>query len=169
VTITFPPWYLTDRAKQLTDAEFLLKGWATENITGDINVVSWLPVGDKVLADVESGISYLRIFRIGGIMSIEDSKSWVDTPRIQFAAICPTRDESWQVITFIRTVLWQYHLHSGRLSGAGIYTMCKTIGEVEGPQLTPVQFRDERLVPVTFDLEMSRAKGLPDYRIDLGL
>lgn len=169
MTITFPPWYDTDPAKQLTDSERLLKGWASDNITGDITVASWLPQGDVVLADVENGKSWLRIFRTGGIMDSSDMKSWVDTPRIQFAAICPTRDLSWQIINFIRTVMWQYHLRAGRISGGGIYTMLKTIGEVEGPALTPTQFRDERLVPVTFDLEMQRPKGLPDYRIPLGL
>ena len=42
-------------------------------------------------------------------------------------------------------------------------------GEIVGPQLVPEQFRDERLVPVTFEVHADRRKGLPDYRTALGL
>lgn len=164
----FPDWY--DKTRTLADAEFLVKNYFS-NMLPDTNVVSWLPSGDDVLKSITGTPPqrWLRIFRVGGPISLEDTKSWVDQPRIQFAAIAPTRDESWDIITFIRTVAWQFHLHPGRMTAAGTYAMVKTIGEVEGPQLTPVQFRDERLVPVTFDFDMSRSKGLPDYRIPLGL
>lgn len=167
MAVTFPDWYDKDDAVP-QDAEYLIKNFFAEKLPDTI-VNTWLPAGDIVLADITSGKSYLRIFRVGGPMSLAEGKSWFDQPRIQFAALAPTRDESWDIITFIRTVLWTYRLHPGRMSAAGIYAMVKTIGEVEGPEMTPVQFRDERLVPVTFDLEMQRKKGLPDYRIPLGL
>lgn len=165
----FPDWYDPTNTK-ITDSEFLLKNYFQDNLP-DTNVVSWLPSGDDILASITATPPqrWLRIFRVGGVMGLNDNRSWNDKPRIQFAAIAPTRDESWDIITFIRIVLWTYHLHPGRMRAGGTYGMVDTIGEVEGPQLTPVQFRDERLVPVTFDLDMSGKKGLPDYRIPLGL
>lgn len=166
---TFPDWYDPTKTK-ITDAERLIKNYF-QDFLPDTNVVSWLPSGDDILASLTTDPPqrWLRVFRIGGPMGYEDGKSWNDKPRIQFAAIAPTRDESWDIITFVRIVLWQFHLHPGRMTAGGTYAMVETVGEVEGPALTPVQFRDERLVPVTLDLDFTGKKGLPDYRIPLGL
>lgn len=164
---TFPAWY--DVTKTWLDTEYVLKN-AFQVWLPDTNVLSWLPQSDVILSTVQAGGSYLRIFRTGGQLSgDEQRKSFVDAARIQFAAIANTRDQSWDITNFVRTVLWAYFRQSGRISGGGITCVMNTIGEVQGPQLTPVEFRDERLVPVTFDLEFQRPKGLPDYRIPLGL
>jgi hypothetical protein len=163
----FPVWY--DTTKTWLDTEFVLKNAFQTWLTAT-NVLSWLPQSDVILATVQGGGSYLRIFRTGGHLDGDTQrKSYVDAARVQFAAIANTRDQSWDIINFVRTVLWAYFIQAGRISGGGITAIMSTIGEVEGPQLTPVEFRDERLVPVTFDLEFQRPKGLPDYRIPLGL
>lgn len=164
---TFPAWY--DTAKTWLDTEYVLKN-AFAAWLPDTFVLSWLPVSDQILTTVQAGGAYLRIFRVGGQLSADTQrKSNVDCARIQFAAIANTRDESWDIINFVRTVMWAYFDQAGRITGGDITCVMSTIGEIQGPQLTPVEFRDERLVPVTFDLEFQRPKGLPDYRIPLGL
>lgn len=166
--VTFPSWY--DKTKTLVDQEFVLKNFF-DALLPDVNVMTWLPAGDVVLKDItQNDAKYLRIFRTGGYMVTADEKrKYADRGRHQFAAIAANRDQSWEIINFIRTVLWEYYLRSGRMEAAGVSAMVTTIGEVEGPQLEPQQFRDERLVPVTFDLDFEKPKGLPDYRIALGL
>jgi hypothetical protein len=164
---TFPAWYHTD--KTWLDTEYVLKN-AFAAWLPDTDVLSWLPASDNVLKTIQAGGAYLRIFRTGGQLSGDtERKSNVDCARIQFAAIANTRNESWDIINFVRSVMWAYFEQSGRITGGDITCVMSTIGEVQGPQLSPVEFRDERLVPVTFDLEFQRPKGLPDYRIPLGL
>jgi hypothetical protein len=133
-------------------------------LTG-VDVVSWVP--PDYASQLASGVAYLRIFRLGGHVNV-DSKSWVDETRIQFAALSASRDDSWLLIEFVRQVLYAYR-EGGTVTGPTTTTFIVVPGEAVGPQLIPEQMRDERLVPVTFDVHIDRRKGLPNYRDELNL
>jgi hypothetical protein len=158
--IGYPAWY----AGGCPDIEAVMRDLFSPLLTG-VNVVSWVPpdYGDELNA----GITYLRVYRLGGRINV-DTKSWVDETRIQFAALSASRDDSWRLIEFVRQVLYAFRF-GGPVGGPSGPTYIVVPGEIVGPQLVPEQFRDERLVPVTFEVHADRRKGLPDYRSALGL
>lgn len=133
-------------------------------LTG-VEVVSWVP--PDYASQLASGIAYLRIFRLGGRINV-DSKSWVDETRVQFAALSASRDDSWHLIEFVRQILYAFRF-GGAVIGSASTAFIVVDGEVVGPQLIPEQMRDERLVPVTFEVHVDRPKGLPNYRQELSL
>lgn len=140
----------------------------------NVSVLSWFPPEKEVLQNIiDNNAIYLRIFRAGGrIIRQEDRKGDVDQSRMQFAAMSSSRDLSWEVIEFVRQMLYCYLNGGGRMQTETLYALISVNGEVTGPSLTPEAFRDQRLVPVTFELESQRRKGLPsfsEYGAELGL
>lgn len=166
--IGFPPWY----GGGFVDIERLLSGFYDVLLT-NVTVLNWFPPDTELLDDVEAGIIYLRIFRSGGrIVFDEDGKAEVDRPHVQFAAMSKSRDLSWEVIEFVRNTLYPFSRGGGRMQGGDLYAVITCNGEVLGPSLTAEAFRDPRLVPITFELESQRRKGLPSfskYGAELGL
>jgi hypothetical protein len=158
--IGYPAWYQGGCA----DVERVMRDLFVPLLTG-VEVVSWVP--PAYATDLAAGVTFLRIFRLGGRINV-DSKSWVDETRIQFAALSGSRDDSWELIEFVRQTLYAYRF-GGAVTGSTSTTFIVVSGEVLGPQLIPEQLRDERLVPVVFEVHTDRPKGLPDYRRSLGL
>lgn len=153
--IGYPVWY----AGGCPDAERVLKDLFTGLLTG-VAVVAWLP--PDYATTLQSGTAFLRVFRMGGSLNV-DNKNWVDQTRIQIAALSASRDESWALIEFVRQVLYSFR-DGGHVQGSGTTTFIQVEGELTGPQLIPEQMRDERLVPVTFEIHLDRPRGLPNYR-----
>lgn len=165
----FPPWWVGGFA----DIEVLLSEWY-QNLLSRVIVLNWFPPENEVLTEIEAnGTIYLRIFRSGGrIVFDEGGEGEVDRAHVQFAAMSASRDLSWQVIEFVRNTLYCFRRGGGRMVTANNYAVIECNGEIVGPALTPEAFRDQRLVPVTFELDSQRRKGLPSfskYGAELGL
>lgn len=163
----YPAWYRGG----FVDIEWLLIEYFQGLLPG-VNVLSWLPPEKTVLEQIQQGVIYLRIFRSGGRIIKQQDGGNVDQPHVQFAAMSASRDLSWEVIEFVRQVMYCYLNGGGRIQTPTLYALISCNGEMTGPALTPEAFRDQRLVPVTFELESQRRKGLPsfnDYGTELGL
>lgn len=158
--IGYPVWY----EGGCPDVERVLRDLLSPLLTG-VEVVSWLP--PDYANTLANGTAFLRVFRMGGRINV-DNRNWVDETRVQIAALSTYRDDSWALIEFVRQVLYAYR-EGGHVSSAGSQTFIEVPGEVVGPQLIPEAMRDERLVPVTFDVFTDRPRGLPIYRKALGL
>lgn len=161
MSIGYPPWYQGG----CPDVERVMRDLFADLLTG-VEVVAWMP--PDYANQLASGVSFLRIFRLGGRINV-DNRAWVDETRVQFAALSESRDDSWALVEFVRQVLYAYREGGGHVVGPTTTTFIAVPGEVVGPQLIPEQMRDERLVPVTFDVHTNRPKGLPNYRQELGL
>lgn len=156
--ITYPAWY----GGGFPDIEILMAD-LFQPLLGGVEVVSWLPEPNTYNAQLDAGYGYLRAFRMGGKINYDQKR---DEPKVQLAALTRKRDDSWQLIEFIRQVLDAYQL-GGVVPGTGIsLTMA---GEVVGPQLVPEIIQDDRLVPITFELHTKKPKGLKNYRQAMGL
>lgn len=165
----FPDWY----EGGFVDIEWLLQGYFSQ-LLSNVVCLGWLPPEQELLHAIEEDRTiYLRIFRSGGrIIKGEGGKGDVDRAHVQFAALSASRDLSWEVIEFVRQVLYCYLGGGGRISVDDLYAVISVQGEIVGPTLTPEAFRDPRLVPVTFELDVQRRKGLPSfskYAGELGL
>lgn len=165
----FPAWWLGG----FVDIEVLLSLYYQALLTRVV-VLNWFPPDQELLDEIENhGTIYLRIFRSGGrIVFDEDGKAEVDRPHVQFAAMSASRDLSWAVIEFVRNTLYAFARGGGRMQAGDLYSVVTCNGEIVGPALTAEAFRDQRLVPITFELETQRRKGLPSfnkYGAELGL
>ena len=158
--IGYPAWYQGG----CPDVERVVRDLFTPLLI-NVSVCSWVP--PDCASQLTAGNAFLRVFRTGGRINVEN-RAWVDEARIQIAALSASRDDSWALIEFVRQVLYAYR-NGGHVISEGRKVFIAVPGEVVGPQLVPEQFRDERLVPVTFDVETNRRKGLPDYRTALNL
>lgn len=165
-----PAWY----EGGFVDIERLLNEYFSTLMTGVI-CVTWLPPEKEMLERLQKPekAAYLRIFRSGGEALIgTGGKPSVDQPQVQFAAYSANRDISWEVIEFVRQTLYCYRGGGGRVEAGDLYAHVTMLREMTGPSLSPEAFRDPRLVPVTFELETQRRKGLPSFRAystELGL
>lgn len=159
MTVTLPVWYTGG----YPDIEKLLTNWLQPMLS--VSVVSWLPkpaVYEEVLQTTEG---FLRIYRTGGKINRPEKR---DEPRVQFAALTRSRDDSWTLIEFVRQCLEAFgDTNSSTTVIASTKIGCP--GEVVGPQLIPELLQDDRLVPITFELWTSRPDGLDKYRQALGL
>jgi hypothetical protein len=164
----FPPWY----EGGFVDIEWLLMDYFGGLLSG-VTCLTWLPPEKEALEQIQLGTIYLRIFRSGGrIVRGEANEGSVDRAHVQFATYSASRDLSWEVIEFVRQVLYCFDRGGSRMQTASQYAVITCNGEIVGPALVPEAFRDPRLVPVTFELESQRRKGLPSfdkYGADLGL
>lgn len=160
--VALPDWYKGGTP----DIEKLLRALLQPQLS-DTNVVSWIPKPDVYQAQIALGRSYLRTYRTGGGWNDAQSR---DEPRVQFAALCPSRDESWQLIEFVRQTLICFIRETGVLVNLnGTQYKFAAEGEIAGPQLIPELLQDDKLVPITFQLFTWKPKGLPDYRAALNL
>jgi hypothetical protein len=165
----FPAWY----EGGFVDIERLLTDWFAALLPA-ITCLTWFPPEEELLYQIEQGTIYLRIFRSGGriVFDEESGDGNVDRSHVQFAGMSASRDLSWEVIEFVRNVLYCFKRGGARMTTASTYATITCIGEVTGPMLTPEAFRDQRLVPITFELDSQRRKGVPSfskYGAELGL
>jgi hypothetical protein len=158
--IGYPAWYLGG----CPDVERVLKELFTDLLDG-VEVISWLP--PDFAAKLSSGLAFVRIFRMGGAMNI-DTKSYVDQTRVQIATLSGSRDDANLLMEFVRQVLYAFRF-GGTVHGQTITAYIQVEGELVGPQLLPEQMRDERLIAATFQINVDRPKGLPNYRQELDL
>lgn len=175
MTITYPTWWrggCPDVERTIKDLFTHSANRAAANLVG-VDVVSWLPQPKDAAAWLNQGNGYLRVYRTGG--SVDRNKyPLVDVTRVQIAAWCTNRDASWGLIEYVREILGAFEtggtVHRSTTSLFGLTTtFIRVPGELVGPQLLPEQIRDDRLVPVTFEIQTDRPKGLPDYREQLQL
>ncbi len=157
--ITYPDWYHGG----FPDAEVLMETLFTPLLSG-VTPVKWLPAESVIESTLKSGDGYLRIYRTGGRINFEQNR---DEPNVQFVAMTKSRDESWRLIEFVRQVLSQFVKQSALVPGTTHVLGCA--GELLGPNLTPGEMRDERLVPATFTLQTWGPGGLDKYGQALGL
>lgn len=173
--ITYPSWWrggCPDVERTIKDLFTYTQNLAAVDLTG-IQVVSWLPQPIDAAAWLNQGNGYLRVYRTGGAVD-RDKHPWVDITRVQIAAWCTSRDASWGLIEYVREILGVFvdggTVKRSTTSLSGLTTtFIRVPGELVGPQLLPEQIRDDRLVPVTFEIQTDRPKGLPDYREQLQL
>lgn len=159
MALQLPNWY--DPTKSCPDVEKDVVRPLFQPLLANTNVVSWLPKADVYESVLSSGGGYLRAYRTGGAWN-DDQKR--DEPRVQFAALRRSRDESWQLIKFVRDILRPFIHASGIVNGFKF----DVDGEVAGPQLIPELLQDDKLVPITVQF-YTWPKGTPDYRAALGL
>lgn len=152
MAITYPGWW--DREQMgFPNIENLLKTLFTPLVSG-ITVTYWLPSQDVIEDTLEDGGGFLRIYRTGGAVNLQQNR---DEPNVQIAALTKSRDISWDLLEFARTgVLGQFEKAA---IVPGTTHRLQYEREVLGPQLIPEQFRDERLVPSTFSLHTWRQSG----------
>jgi hypothetical protein len=175
VTITYPTFWrggCADVERTIKDLFTHTENLAASGLTG-LEVVSWLPQPADAAAWLNAGNGFLRVYRTGGTVD-RDKHPMVDMTRVQIAAWCTNRDASWELIEYVREILYAF-VDGGTVkrSTTSIFGLTTTFirvpGELVGPQLLPEQIRDDRLVPVTFEIQTDRPKGLPDYREQLQL
>jgi hypothetical protein len=160
MALELPDWYRGG----YPDVEKLLRTLFAP-LLANTHVVSWIPKPSTYNDEITAGRGYLRIYRTGGAINYTGARR--DEPRVQFAALRSTRDESWELIEFVRQVLSCF-VDNGAIV-PGTPTKLHAEGEVVGPQLIPELLQDDRLVPITFELHTWKPKGLPDYRVALNL
>lgn len=168
--ITYPSWWRggsPDAERTIKDLFTHPANTAAAGLSG-VDVRSWLPLPDKARAWLDGDNGYLRVYRVGGQIN-RDRRPWVDQTRIQIAAWCANRDDSWELIEYVREMLWAFEdggtVHRSETTRSGLdTTFIKVQGELLGPQLIPEQILDDKLVPVTFEIHTDRPKSLPDYR-----
>lgn len=147
--------------------ENLLKTLFTPLLAGSsITPTYWLPKPTEIAEYfADGGQGYLRMYRTGGAINPIKKR---DEPRVQLAALCPRRDDSWDVIEFVRQVLSEGYGNAAAVVPDTDHKL-QMSGEVVGPQLLPELLQDDRLVPITVEFYTWRPSGLPNYRQALGL
>ncbi|CAN5147254.1 hypothetical protein BH11ACT6_BH11ACT6_34920 [soil metagenome] len=138
-----PQWYPDWYQGGYPDVEAILKEYFSQLLTG-VTVVSYLE--QDYVQRLQDGEAFLRIARTSGHINGDQNR---DEARIQTAALTPSRDDSWELIEFVRQVYDAIN-HRGGLTLGG--ALIRQTGEVVGPQLIPEQIRESRLVPATHDI-----------------
>jgi hypothetical protein len=119
-----------------------------------------------------AGDGILWLHRRGGHLNALTQR---DESIVELAIQTSSADASKTLASFVTSVLEAFgdeggtvHRSTPHLSGLST-TFMVVPGEVVGPQLIPELIRDERWVPMTWQIHAERPKGLPDYRESLGL
>lgn len=164
MSITLPPAFSELDAGRYPNIENVLCDFLSDKVGDDVEVTYWLPPPDVYVPHLDAGRGYLRLFRTGGRINREQKR---DEPRVQIAALTPSRDDSWVLIEHIRQ-FGEVLETPAVLPGTTIKLQCT--GEVVGPQLLPEQYRDDRLVPITLEFRTWRTRDLSNqYRQAFGL
>lgn len=158
MTIGFPDWW-TVGAGGYPNIQKLTRQIFNGLLT-NVEVLSWFPEQAAYEAQLADGGGYLRTYRTGGTIDRDNN---CDEPKVQFAALTRSSDDSWELIEFVRQVLEEGYGRAAAVVPGTIYEL-KAVGEVVGPQLIPELIADDRLVPITYGFRVPRPKGLPNYR-----
>jgi hypothetical protein len=119
----------------------------------------------RILPDVESGCWYaddwlddptpdpqLLFFRLPGARVDYDKNS--DVCHIQVVALTPSRDDSWRLMSFVRSIMLPMRGFSIEMSD-GFNAQVWCTDDVAGPQLlTPGQQIDTRVITSVFSLRV---------------
>lgn len=162
MTIGFPDWWQVGRggypnANKLARQVF-------DGLLTNVELLSWFPEQATYEAHLAAGGGYLRTYRTGGRINRGERR---DEPKVQFAALTRSSDDSWELIEFVRQVLEEGYGNAAAIVPGTTYELYAA-GEVVGPQLIPEMIADDRLVPITYEFYTKRPKGLPNYRQLLG-
>jgi len=147
------------------DAEDLVCSYFEWLLGSNVYVCTWLPPGHYVLTPGEpvGGTQpTLRVWRQPGKADPDIRR---DEAIVQIAAITPTRQESWQLIDFVRTMM-DDDVCVGlpiTLSDGSKSTIARS-EEWLGPQLVPERVVDEKFIPVTFKVGIREKPGRTNYR-----
>lgn len=166
MAVEFPDWWTPEVRALIPKIEDV--GIALfDSLLGGVECVYWLDTDQQTQQVLfEQGGAYLRVVRLGGEVDFENQR---DIHRVQFAAASEDRNLSWEILAFVQRVLYAFNDTSRVLMPSGAKVAMKFRGERLGPLLDPQQIRDERLVPVTVELETPFPKGLPRIAQELGL
>lgn len=164
--VTWPDWWTPEVRAAIPKIEDV--GIALFSpILGGVRCVYWLDTDQQTQQVLfEYGEAYLRIVRVGGEVDLENQRN---IHRVQFAAASEDRNLSWDILALVQRVLYAFRNTQRVLMPDGSRVSMKFRGEGLGPLLDPQQIRDERLVPVTVELETPFPKGLPNIAQELGL
>ncbi|BCO56085.1 hypothetical protein MINTM005_13290 [Mycobacterium intracellulare] len=162
MTLVLPDWYqggYEDVEAVLCDMFSFLLGSSQDPETGEwtgVPVVTWLE--DDYY---DNPRPVLRVHRASG-------KAFVDLPFdhavVQIGAFSQSRKDSWELITFVRTVM---AAASGgfkvpRLDGT--HTQINSVDEWAGPVQSPDDFIDDRFVPASYKVVVRGSRRYnPDY------
>ncbi|AQT81965.1 hypothetical protein B1R94_25965 [Mycolicibacterium litorale] len=144
-----PEWYPNWYKGGYPDVEKILREMFSRLLTG-VTVVDYLE--SDFVERLQDGESFLRIARTSGHINGDQLR---DQARVQTAALTPSRDDSWELIEFVRQTYEA--VNHGGLFVDGV--LLRETGEVVGPQLIPEQIRESRLVPVTHDIWVGHRNG----------
>ncbi len=154
----FPGWWKGG----FPDIEKLLRTLYEPHLT-DVEFVPWFPKPDLYEAHLQAGKAYLRFARTGGQINFDQNR---DEPRVQIAGLMKSRDQTWELIEFVRQTMWDGFKKAAVVPGTP--HMLQASQEVLGPQLIPENIVEPRLVPITFGLHTWKPGGI-NYRQALGL
>lgn len=166
MTVTFPSWWPPEVRATIPKIEDVCIA-LFEPLFGGVEMRYWLDTDQQTQQVLfEEGGAYLRVVRLGGEVDFENKR---DIHRVQFAAASESRNLSWEILAFVQRVLYAFVDTSYVLMPNGAKVPLKFRGERLGPLMDPQQIRDERLVPVTVELETPFPKGLPRIAQELNL
>lgn len=175
MSVSFPPWWKGlrwDQVRLFRDLFTNPANKAADQLTG-IRVEPFPPDNESIQAWLNESNAYLFVNRNGGQIN-KTTQGWVDEAIVTTAALTFSRDESHDVMDYVTTILDAYGdggtVKRSTPHRSGLTTTyMKVPGEVVAPQLIPDEFRDERLVPMVWQVHADIPHGLPDYRALLEL
>ncbi|MCX2931406.1 hypothetical protein ORI20_14065 [Mycobacterium sp. CVI_P3] len=177
MTLTFPSWWRGGRwdVERLVEDLFTFEeNPAAQDLSGLIVWPMTTPLDPTEReAHLKAGNAYLFAHRRGGHVD-KTRQPWTDKVIVDLAALTRSRDISNDLMAYVTDVLAEFDdgglVHRKNPHRSGVSATFMTVpGEVVGPQLIPEQFRDDRLIPATWELHIDRPQGLSTYREALGL
>lgn len=175
MTLTYPEWWVGGRwdvERLLRDLFTFASNGAAQGLSGLV-VEPWNVKNSDREAWLAQGNGYLLVHRNGGRIN-KSTMQWTDESIVTLGALTRSRDDSLALLDYVTSVLSEFDeggdvvRQTAHLSGATT-TFMTVPGEVVGPQLVPEQFRDDRLIPATWEIHADRPRGLPNYRDALGI
>lgn len=164
MSIQFPDYWRVGESGY-PNIENLLKGFFAPRLGPDITATYWLPKPAVYREHLDAGKGFLRIYRTGGRENEDQNR---DEPKVQFAALTPDRDDSWELIELVRRVCKASFGTTTIVPGTIHQLHCT--GEVVGPQLIPELLQDDKLVPITLEFHTRKPRDLTStLRQALGL
>lgn len=173
--IEFPTWYMggwPDREKVCQDAStpFLnqlavftidpntqqqVQVMNTDGSPRRPYVCGWIPPNYNDLLPV------VRFYRGGGATDIG---KLMDPASVQVGVIGATRDDSVQILEYLRQMLLAIPRSGGTVKRSdGSITQVTDVREIDGPELIPELNPDNRLVVHTLGIDCRLPRTVPDY------
>jgi hypothetical protein len=122
---------------------------------------------------LNAGNGYLLVHRNGGRVE-RVRQQWCDVSIATLGVMTQSRDESNELMAYVTDVLVEFDeggiVARSTPHRSGATTSYMTVpGEVTGPQLQHELVGDDRLVLSTWQLNVDRPRGLPNYRTLFGI
>ncbi|RJO74171.1 hypothetical protein D5S18_18635 [Nocardia panacis] len=152
--ITFPTWY----SGGFPDTELVVLDLLTpfaKLVTPQITVCTWLP-------DINAlSLPQVGVYRVAG--GISDDGQF-DHAQLQLDTIAASRADAWAVAEFLRQIMLSYADGGPVRRLDGTTTNVHSVAEVVGPEQIPEINPDSRLVPMRFQVTLTRLRPIPDYQ-----